>query len=75
MLDMVQTQGTQNKRVSVLFTPDMIASIDSLVKYREVGIKADNRYLFATAAEGRLDSLHPAALATFCRTAESHLVH
>ena len=56
-LDMVQTQGKQNKRVPVLFNLDMIASIDNLVKYREeVGFKADNRYLFATAAEGHLDS-------------------
>ena len=56
-LDMVQAQGKQNKRVPVLFTPDMIALIDRLVKYRdEVGIKAKNRYLFATAAEGHLDS-------------------
>ena len=43
-LDMVQTQGKQNKRLPVLFTPDMIVSIDNLVKYREeFGIKADNR--------------------------------
>ena len=36
--------------------PDMIASIDNLVKYREeVGIKAHNRYLFVRAAEGNLN--------------------
>ena len=56
-LDMVQTQGKQNKRVPVLFTPDMKRSIDNLVTHRDaVGIKADNKYLFATAAEGHLDS-------------------
>ena len=56
-LDMVQTQGKQNKRVPIILTPDMIASIDNLVKHREeVGIKTQNRYLFATAAEGHLDS-------------------
>jgi len=56
-LDMVQTHGKQNKRVPVLFTPDMKRSIDNLVTHRDaVGIKADNKYLFATAAEGHLDS-------------------
>ena len=61
-LDMVQAQGKQDKRLPVLFTPDMIALIHTLVKYRdEVGIKAENRYLFATAAEGHLDKLRDEA--------------
>ena len=53
---MVQTQGKQNKRVAILLTPDMTASIDMLNSHRKsVGIKKKNKYIFASSGVGPLD--------------------
>ena len=50
-MDLVQSRGKQNKKVTTLFTPEMRIACDILVEYRqECGILANNPYLFANSA-------------------------
>ncbi|KAL3854696.1 hypothetical protein ACJMK2_013954, partial [Sinanodonta woodiana] len=56
-LDIVQTQGKQNKVVPTLLTQEMIEALDLLVKFRgKCGVNQRNPYIFATQGEGYIST-------------------
>ncbi|KAL3837344.1 hypothetical protein ACJMK2_022708, partial [Sinanodonta woodiana] len=56
-LDIVQTQGKQNKVVPTLLTQEMIEALDLLVKFRgKCGVNKRNPYIFATHGEGYIST-------------------
>ena len=55
-MDLVQSQGKQNKKVTTIFSPEMKAAVQTLIHTRfEYGIHKDNKYMFANLSLGHLD--------------------
>ena len=58
-LDLVETQGKQNKRVPILLTKEMSTAIETLISTRDgCGINEDNPYIFANNHLGFIDTWH-----------------
>ena len=56
-MDMVESQGKQNKRIHILLTEDMTTAIDALITYRRTsGIADENRFIFANQGKGHVNA-------------------
>ena len=50
-MDLIQSRGKQNKKVTTLLTPEMKAACEALIEHRhECGILKENPFLFANSA-------------------------
>ena len=54
-MDMVETQGKQNKRVQILLTPDMVRAIYVILAHRPSCGTLQNKYVFANQGQGHLN--------------------
>ena len=56
-MDLVQSQGKQNKKVATIFLPEMVRAVDTLIDTRvSCGINPTNKYIFSNSAGGHLDT-------------------
>lgn len=56
-MDMVESQGKQNKRIQILLTKEMAAAIDVLIQYRSIcGISKENTHVFANQGMGHVNA-------------------
>ena len=56
-MDLVQSQGKHNKKVTMIFSPEMKGAVQTLIDTRDrCGIKKNNKYIFANTADGHLES-------------------
>ena len=54
-MDMIQTQGKQNKKVTTLLTNEMTQALDVLIDKREkCGVRKENKYIFANTELGHI---------------------
>lgn len=55
-MDLVQSQGKLNKKVTTLLTPEMVAAMQALLDTRvQCGVNTTNVFIFANSAKGHLN--------------------